>query len=347
MAERLKPVDVVTVGVGMTASILAKELAATGLKVVGIERGPPRDTVPDFQSPAMHDELRFAIRKGLMVDAARETFTFRNQRDQTALPLRRLSGFLPGTGVGGSMVHWNGTTLRQVADFVYRTQFEERYGKAFLDPDLTIQDWGVTYDELEPFYDRFEYLCGISGKAGNIKGQIQPGGNPFEGWRAREYPTPPMKEPYAAALFSKAALGLGYHPFPMPSANLSEPYTNPEGVSLHACVYCGFCERFACERYAKSSPQTIILLALRQIANFEPRYNCQVQRSISTIPAVRRPASSMRTPPAKNSSSRPSWCCSPRSRSTTCGCCCSQASAARTIRKPTTASWAATTATRR
>ena len=85
-----------------------------------------------------------------------------------------------------------------------------------------------------------------------------------------------MKEPYAAALFSKAALGLGYHPFPMPSANLSEPYTNPEGVSLHACVYCGFCERFACERYAKSSPQTIILLALRQIANFEPRYNCQV-----------------------------------------------------------------------
>jgi gluconate 2-dehydrogenase alpha chain len=277
MAERLKPVDVVTVGVGMTASILAKELAATGLKVVGIERGPPRDTVPDFQSPAMHDELRFAVRKGLMVDAARETFTFRSQRDQTALPLRRLSGFLPGTGLGGSMVHWNGTTLRfQVADFVYRSHIEARYGKSFLDPDLTIQDWGVTYDELEPSYDRFEYLCGVSGKAGNLKGQIQPGGNPFEGWRAREYPTPPMKEPYAAALFRKAALGLGYHPFPMPSANLSEPYTNPEGVSLHACVYCGFCERFACEHYAKSSPQTIVLPALRQIANFEPRYNCQV-----------------------------------------------------------------------
>ncbi len=32
---------------------------------------------------------------------------------------------------------------------------------------MTIQDWGVTYDELEPYYDKFEYLCGISGKAGN------------------------------------------------------------------------------------------------------------------------------------------------------------------------------------
>ena len=24
---------------------------------------------------------------------------------------------------------------------------------------MTIQDWGVTYDELEPHYDRFEYLA--------------------------------------------------------------------------------------------------------------------------------------------------------------------------------------------
>jgi gluconate 2-dehydrogenase alpha chain len=29
-------------------------------------------------------------------------------------------------------------------------------------------------------------MCEIGGKAGNIKGQIQPGGNPFEGWRSRE-----------------------------------------------------------------------------------------------------------------------------------------------------------------
>ena len=63
--------------------------------------------------------------------------------------------------------------------------------------DLTIQDWGITYEELEPFYDRFEYLCGISGKAGNLKGEIQPGGNPFEGPRNRDYPTPPMQQTYA------------------------------------------------------------------------------------------------------------------------------------------------------
>jgi len=45
------------------------------------------------------------------------------------------------------------------------------------DYDLTVQDWGVTYDELEPYYDKFDQICGTSGKAGNLKGQIQPGGN--------------------------------------------------------------------------------------------------------------------------------------------------------------------------
>jgi choline dehydrogenase-like flavoprotein len=39
--------------------------------------------------------------------------------------------------------------------------------------DVTIQDWGITYDELEPYYDRFEYLCGTSGTAGNLRGEIK------------------------------------------------------------------------------------------------------------------------------------------------------------------------------
>jgi len=34
---------------------------------------------------------------------------------------------------------------------------------------MTIQDWGISYDELEPYYDKFEYTAAISGKAGNLK----------------------------------------------------------------------------------------------------------------------------------------------------------------------------------
>jgi gluconate 2-dehydrogenase alpha chain len=279
MAERLKEVDVVVIGVGMVGSIVAKELAAAGYKVVGLERGQPRFTVPQFQSPGVHDELRFDIRKALMQDNTREPVTFRNQGSQVALPVRRWESFLPGTGLGGSMVHWNGQTYRfQANDFQLATRTRERYGKDFLDPDVAIQDWGITYDDLEPHYDRFEYLLGTSGKAGNIKGQIQPGGDPHESPRSREYPTPPQKEHFQGALFRKAASSLGYHPFPQPSSNLSQPYTNPEGLKLNACVFCGFCERFACEHYAKSVPQTVILPVLLANPNFELRTGCQVQR---------------------------------------------------------------------
>jgi hypothetical protein len=49
--------------------------------------------VPDFQSPAIHDEVRFSIRKGMMQDNVKEAMTFRNSSDQTALPVRRWKSF--------------------------------------------------------------------------------------------------------------------------------------------------------------------------------------------------------------------------------------------------------------
>jgi len=89
MATRLKPVDAVTIGVGLTGSMAGLELTGAGLTVVGLERGAPRDTVPDFQSPSIHDELRFSIRKAMMQDNVKVAVTFRNTSDQTALPIRR------------------------------------------------------------------------------------------------------------------------------------------------------------------------------------------------------------------------------------------------------------------
>jgi len=43
-----------------------------------------------------------------MQDPSTQTITFRNVIGQTALPMRQLGSFQPGTGVGGAMVHWNG-----------------------------------------------------------------------------------------------------------------------------------------------------------------------------------------------------------------------------------------------
>ena len=139
MVTKLKSVDVVLVGFGWTASILAKELADAGLQVLAIERGEFRDTVPDFATTHIQDELRYAVRGGLFENLARETLTFRNSFDQVALPMRHLGSFNPAAGVGGAGVHWNGQNWRFLpTDFAIRSHTEARYGKNFIPADMTI-----------------------------------------------------------------------------------------------------------------------------------------------------------------------------------------------------------------
>jgi gluconate 2-dehydrogenase alpha chain len=180
MATKLKSADIVIVGLGWTGGILAKELAETGLSIVVLERGAPRDTNPDFMYPTVHDELRYAQRHELMQNLSRETLTFRNNANETALPMRQLGSFLPGEGVGGAGVHWNGVTWRWLPwDHEPLKHTLARYGRGAIPPDMQLQDWGVSYDELEPYYDKFEYVAGVSGQAGNLQGRLQPSGNPF------------------------------------------------------------------------------------------------------------------------------------------------------------------------
>lgn len=263
MAKKLDNVDVVTVGVGWTGGIIAAELAKKGKKVVGLERGENRST-EDFQM--IHDEYRYGIRYGLMQDVSKETITFRNNRDERALPMRELGSFLPGQGVGGAGIHWNGQTWRFLPyDFEIKKMTDKKYGKNKLGKDYMLQDWGITYDELEPYFYQFELTAGISGEE-----------NPLGAPRKNDYPTPPMKSTPILDRFKKAAKNLKLHPFQMPSANLSEAYKNPDGQQINACQYCGFCERFGCEYGAKVSPNITVIPAAQATGNFELRTDANV-----------------------------------------------------------------------
>ncbi len=278
MATKLPSVDALFVGFGWTGAIMAHELAAAGLNCLALERGGWRDTATDFAPTFDQDELRYMYRHDLFMNTSHDTLTIRNTPDQTALPMRHLGSFLPGTGVGGSGVHWNGQIWRFLpTDFKAYSHNKERYGDAYVTRGgMTIQDWPVTYDDLEPHYDAFDKLCGTSGRAGNLKGAIQPGGNPFEAPRSAEYPNPPLKMNLQMSLFDKAAKSLGYHPFTHPAGNSSRPYTNPLGAQLGECTYCGFCEKFVCGNYSKATAQTTILPILMTKPNFTLKTGAEV-----------------------------------------------------------------------
>jgi gluconate 2-dehydrogenase alpha chain len=281
MATRKKPVDAVIIGYGWTGAIMAKMLTDAGLSVVALERGPARDTAPDFEYPRIIDELKHGIRGELWQPLAKETLTVRHSSSDVASPYRRYGSFVLGTGVGGAGVHWNGQLWRaSPEDLRLRSHIEQRYGKKFIPADMTIQDYPVTFEELEPHFDHFEKVCGTTGTAGNLRGTIKAGGNPFEGPRSDEFPSAPLPPVYRSQLFAQAASELGYKPFPLPSANSSRAYTNPYGVRLGPCNMCGFCERFGCFLYSKASPQTTILPILANRPNIEVRANSYVTRIV-------------------------------------------------------------------
>jgi gluconate 2-dehydrogenase alpha chain len=277
--RRLKPTDAVIIGYGWTGAILAKTLTDAGLHVVALERGPARDTSPDFEYPRIADELRYGIRGELWQPLASETVTVRHTLNDTAVPYRKYGSFVLGNGVGGAGVHWNGMLWRaSPEDLRFRSHIEERYGKHFIPPEMTIQDYPVSFEELEPHFDHFERVCGVSGVAGNLRGTLRSVGNRFEGPRSNEFPTPPLPAIYAAQLFEKASAELGYRSFPVPSANSSVAFTNPYGVRLGPCNLCGYCERFGCFLYSKASPQTAILPILAERPNLEVRTSAYVTR---------------------------------------------------------------------
>ena len=279
MATLRKKVDAVIVGMGWTGAIMAKELTDAGLSVVALERGPDRDTQPDFAYPKVIDELEGSVHRSFLQSLSRETLTIRHGINDTAVPYRQIGSFKAGTGVGGAGTHWSGCHFRALPeDFKFRTNVEHRYGKRFIPPEMTLQDFPVTYEDLEPHFDHFEYVCGTSGKAGVLNGALQEGGNPFEGSRRRDYPLPPNRNYLGAELFYKAAREVGYHPYPIPASNASAPYVNPYGCQMGPCNFCGFCSDYGCLNYSKASPNVSILPALRIRKEFELRANAQVLR---------------------------------------------------------------------
>jgi gluconate 2-dehydrogenase alpha chain len=268
---------VVIVGGGLTAGLISRQLTDNGIDVLLLERGVEHSKGAEARLPSQRDELRWDVHQGLMQDWSVQTYSLRHSSGETALPIRWMESFLPGQGLGGAANHWNGHTWRWAEyDPTLRSRHESRYGKKAIPIDMPLQDWGITYEEMEPYHHLFEKLFGISGKAGNIKGKLQPGGNPYEAPRRDEYAQKPLEPTEAGLVFQAVAQRLGYKPFPTPAANSSGPYTNPDGQTLGQCQYCGHCERFICEAQAKATPGVLLYPMLHQRKGFETRLNSHV-----------------------------------------------------------------------
>src|SRR5579862_2193838 len=244
MAIKLKETDVVIVGLGAAGGIAALPLVQAGLDVIGLEAGTwltKRDFAPD--------ELRNNFRgwPQAVQKANQEVPTHRPSASASYSPRPDIHPMM--NAVGGTTLHyWAQSWRLNPWDFKVVSETARRYGSGRIPKGSTVEDWPFGLEELEPYYDKVEYEIGVSGKAGNLSGKLDPAGNIFEGPRKRDYPMPPLRGTGFTELMAGAARGLGWQPFPGPAAVNSQPY---QGRS--ACAYHGFCNRGGCHVDAKGS----------------------------------------------------------------------------------------------
>ena len=178
--------DAIIVGLGASGAILAKELTAAGLRVVALDKGA-QFTDEDFAFK--HDEIRYHVRLDISASMDEDPVTWRTDQDSVAKilpwgqgPLHLGPLFLPPSlGTGGGTVHYSAWHWRQQpSDFRMASEIRAAADGRPLPEDLELRDWPLTYEDLEPCYERVEAEIGVSGRAGRLNGQTQEGGNPFE-----------------------------------------------------------------------------------------------------------------------------------------------------------------------
>lgn len=269
MATKLPETDVVVVGLGAAGGVAVLPLAWAGLKVIGLEAGTWMNPGEDYKPDEIHNNVRSLVTTG--TKAGSEIPTFRTAPDQTA---RQQARHPMMNAVGGTSIHYHAQSWRlNPWDFRVKSSTLQRYGESYLPEGSTVEDWPLSYDELEPFYDHIEYEVGVSGKAGNINGTIDPVGNIFEGPRKRDYPMPPLRSCEFVDHMTQAAKSLGWHPYRGPAAINSQPYQGRPGCAFH-----GWCDRGGCHIRAKSSTDVTTIPRAQSTGNLAVVDNANVRR---------------------------------------------------------------------
>ena len=249
--------------------------------MVGLERGRMVDANHDFCDDICARQLNSTGCNELLQNLSRETITFRNAMNETALPMREIGSFKPGECVGGAGVHWGGATFRFLPwDFeVHLAVTARTIQREQLAQDCTSQDWGITYEELEPYYDQFEHLYGVGGKAqSNLDS-----GNPARRQSRSEVPRSRVSKSTGRPhvhwflVHESRPRSFGYKPFPTPTAAMTRPYTNhlSADAAVNACAV-RFLLKLSAAMGAKATPLTTVLPALLKHTNFELRTHANV-----------------------------------------------------------------------
>lgn len=249
----LKHVNAVVVGAGAGGGVVAKELSEAGLSVVLLERG-------DWPSFEAHDQDELISQRTTALgnafgpdDRFPRVSEMAPGQWQTVLPHEGAYGNNAAC-VGSGTVSYGAMAWRfSENDFRMRSTYGRPEGS-------TLDDWPISYADLEPCYEKAEWQIGVSGDMT---------ANPFAPPRRKPFPMPAFAYNREGDMLHAAAKRLGLHPFPIPMLRNSVPYGG-----RNACAHNRACCGFACPINAKNGTQNTVIPAALATGNCELRVGC-------------------------------------------------------------------------
>jgi choline dehydrogenase-like flavoprotein len=212
--------DIVIVGAGAAGGAVAAAVAGRGLNVLCLEQGGWIDQTLRERSVQDHEILAAADLSPIS-EVRRSPADYPiDSSDSDMTPLT-------WNGVGGSVALWAGAAPRMhPSDFAVRSL------------DGVAEDWPISYEELEPYYEQAEGHMRVAGLAGN----------PSYPPRRSDFPAPPLPLRTIGERLSAAHDKLGWHWWPGSSALHGRAFDGIYNCHLH-----GMCPNSCPERQAKQA----------------------------------------------------------------------------------------------
>jgi len=229
--------DVIIAGTGAGGGTLAHALAATGKRILLLERGDFLPGERDNWDPGpVFVDGRY-VSKDTWYDADGQPFQ------------PQVHYF-----VGGATKMYGAALYRlRPADF---GEIQHADGPS--------PAWPLSYDDFEPWYTEAEWLYQVHGNHGE---------DPTEGRYSKPYPWPAVSHEPRIQQISDALHDNGYHPFAAPCGILLNEANRPAST----CIRCNTCDGYPCLVHAKSDAEVIAVRPILDRDNVTLLVNAEVE----------------------------------------------------------------------
>jgi len=231
--------DVIIIGTGAAGGIVAGVLAEAGKQILLLERGPALSFADVGRDHLRNQRLSiYGHNAGPELDGNPRVFVDSKGNARTVRPHEHGYHNNAACVGGGTRVYGAQAWRFMPTDF----RMASTYGV----PDgSSLADWPISYDELEPFYDRAEWELGAAGDGTLLLDKIP---------RQRGYPLPPVDPSPQTVALTRGATHLGWSTNPVPLLINTRPYSGRD-----ACIACKYCVGFACPTDAKTGTQNTMI----------------------------------------------------------------------------------------